>query len=201
MSAASVMIPPKRLRGEVLRGAVLESALRLFSEHGYFATSIHDIRREAGVSIGAIYHHFGNKEQLAKALYDDLLERMAQAIESAIDGLEGCRERARAIIGLLFEMTRDDPMTMRFVLLAKHREFLSDEPPICSSRPFAMMRAVLEDGIASGEVREIDSWVAASAMFGGALRMMNLSLDGVLKAGLEQYLDQVVDCGWRAVRS
>jgi hypothetical protein len=98
-------------------------------------------------------------------------------------------------------MTRDDPMTMRFVLLAKHREFLSDEPPICSSRPFAMMRAVLEDGIASGEVREIDSWVAASAMFGGALRMMNLSLDGVLKAGLEQYLDQVVDCGWRAVRS
>lgn len=190
-----------RPRGEALREAILTTALRLFSERGYFNASIHDIRREAGVSIGAIYHHFGNKEQLAKALYDDLLERMGQAIKTAISGRTGCRERCRAIIALLFEMTRDDPTAMRFVLLAKHREYLSDEPPICSSRPFAIMRGVVEEGIRNGEVRDTDPWVAASAMFGGALRMMNLSLDGVLQAGLDTYLDEVAECGWRAVRS
>ena len=190
-----------RPRGEALREAILATALRLFSERGYFNTSIHDIRREAGVSIGAIYHHFGTKEQLAKALYDDLLARMGQAIEGAIGAHAGCRERCRAIIALLFDMTDDDPTTMRFVLLAKHREFLSDEPPICSSRPFAAMRRVLEEGIAEGEVRQMDPWVAASAMFGGALRMMSLSLDGVLEAGLDAYLDEVAACGWRAVRA
>ena len=63
------------------------------------------------------------------------------------------------------------------------------------------MRSVLEDGIAAGEVRDMDPWVAASAMFGGALRMMNLSLDGVLDKELDRYLDEVVECGWRAVRS
>ena len=35
-----------------IRGQVLETVLRLFSERGYFNTSVHDIRREAGVSIG-----------------------------------------------------------------------------------------------------------------------------------------------------
>ncbi len=198
-------VPVKRVsrrpRGEALREAILGAALRLFSDRGYFNTSIHDIRREAGVSIGAIYHHFGNKEQLAKALYDDLLERMGRAIEATIGGHSGYRERARAVIELLFDMTRDDPETMRFVLLAKHREFLSDEPPICSSRPFAIMRGLLEDGIAAGDVREMDPWVAASAMFGGALRMMSLSLDGVLEEGLARYIDEVVESGWRAVRA
>jgi len=56
------------LRGEALKDKVLETALNLFSEKGYFNTSIHDICRSAGVSIGAIYHHFENKEALAKSL-------------------------------------------------------------------------------------------------------------------------------------
>jgi len=190
---------PIRLRGTALREKILDTALTLFSEHGYFNTSIHDIRREAGVSIGAIYHHFGNKEALAKALYDELLGRMQQAIDDAVAGHRDCLERSRAIIGRLFDLTVDEPDTMQFVLLAQHREFLRDEPPICSSQPFRIMRQVIEDGMASGEVRQMEPWVAASAMFGGALRMMNLQLDDALEQPLGRYLDEVVDCAWRAI--
>jgi AcrR family transcriptional regulator len=190
----------KRPRGEALRRRVLETALRLFSERGYFNTSIHDIRREAGVSIGAIYHHFGNKENLAQALYDDLMARMEAAIVPVIHEHQGCRERSRSIIALLFELTTREPRMMEFVLMAKHREFLPNEAPICSSRPFLAMRQVLVDGMADGGVRRMDPWVAATAMFGGALRMMNLQLDRALDRPLTDYLDQVVDCGWRAVR-
>lgn len=193
--------PPRRLRGAALRDQVLETALELFSEHGYFNTSIHDIRRAAGVSIGAIYHHFGNKESLAKALYDELLARMQVGIEAAARGHDGCRARCRAIIADLFTLTLEQPRTMQYVLLAQHREFLRDEPPICSSRPFQFMRHVVEDGIAAGEVRALEPWVAATAMFGGALRMMNLQLDGALDRPLADCLDDVVDCGWRAIRA
>lgn len=190
-----------RPRGDALKQRVLDTALRLFSERGYFNTSIHDIRRTADVSIGAIYHHFGNKELLAKSLYDHLLERMAREVEEAIAAHSGCHARSRAVIELLFTMTRDEPRTMQFILLAKHREFLPQEPPICSSRPFCLMRGILEQGMADGEVRPLEPWVAATALFGGALRMMNLALDGALELPLEEYLDQVVECGWRAVQS
>lgn len=192
---------PNRPRGAALHRLVLDTALRLFSERGYFNTSIHDIRREAGVSIGAIYHHFANKERLAKALYDRLMEEMADAVEDAIAHREGSLERSRAVIALLFRLARDEPRMMQFVLLAKHREFLPQEPPICSSRPFLAMRRVLEEGIATGEVRPMEPWVAATAMFGGAIRMMSLELDGVLDRPLSDYLDEVVECGWRAVRA
>ena len=47
----------------------------------------------------------------------------------------------------------------------------------------------------------MDSWVAASAMFGGALRMMNLQLDGALNKSLDKYLDQVVECAWLGIKA
>jgi AcrR family transcriptional regulator len=190
-----------RPRGSALRDKVMQTALDLFSERGYFNTSIHDIRRAADVSIGAIYHHFGNKEALAKALYDSLVLRMEQQIVDACDGHDRCEDRCRAIVARLFESTVESPRMMQFVLLAQHREFLRDEPPICSSRPFQMMKQVVADGIRTGEVRNIEPWVAASALFGGALRMMQLALDHALERPLACYLDEVFDCGWRAIRT
>ena len=82
---------------EQTRELILATALRLFVERGFFATSVHDIRRAAGLSIGSIYHHFPSKEAVARALYDDLVARMAGLVESATGTgcgrttLPGCR--------------------------------------------------------------------------------------------------------------
>lgn len=189
------------LRGEALRTNVLNTALELFSERGYFNTSIHDIRRTAGVSTGAIYHHFQNKEALARSLYETLLQQMDQAIEDACFGKDGCLDRSRAIIEKMFSLTLEQQLNMQFILLAQHREYLPDEPPICSSKPFQAMKKVVTEGMAAGEVREMEPWVAATAMFGGALRMMNLQLDGALERPLTEYLDEVVGCAWRGIKA
>lgn len=196
---AAMSDKPNPLRGDALRNKVLETALELFSERGYFNTSIHDIRRAAGVSTGAIYHHFQNKEALAQSLYESLLQQMDQAIDNACMGKSGCLPRCRAIIERLFQLTMDEPKTMQFVLMAKHREYLTDEAPICSSSPFKKMKQVVTEGMESGEVRQMEPWVAASAMYGGALRMMNLQLDVGLDRPLPDYLDEVMDCAWRAI--
>lgn len=189
----------KTPRGDALQQKVLDTCLQLFSEQGYFNTSIQDIRKAAGVSTGAIYHHFANKEHLAKSLYSTLLSRIESAISDVLQQESDCWERSSRIISLLFELTMDEPKMMQFVLLAKHREYLPEEPPICSSQPFTLMRSVLEQGIERGEVRAMEPWVATTAMFGGALRMMNLQLDGALEHPLPHYLDEVIECGWRAV--
>ena len=189
----------KQLRGTALRQHVLETALERFSADGYFNTSIHDIRRQAGVSIGAIYHHFGNKEALARALYDDLLQRMDAGLREVMERESGCRARCDGIIAFLFEAASEDPRAMRFVLEARHREFLPDEPPVCSSQPFQRMRECIEQGIASGELRPIEVPVAATAAFGGAIRLLHLHLDGVLEKPLSHYLQSVQDTTWRAI--
>jgi len=58
-------------RSERCRRVVLDAALRLFARHGSGATSVRQIAEEAGVSVGAVYHHFPDKEAMFRALIDE----------------------------------------------------------------------------------------------------------------------------------
>src|SRR5438067_401117 len=83
-------------RGAVARReAILHGALAEFNARGVAGASIEGIRRRSGASVGSIYHHFGDKDGIAGALY---LEGMADyqegfvaelmASESTEDGIE-----------------------------------------------------------------------------------------------------------------
>ncbi|HKJ76609.1 MAG TPA: TetR/AcrR family transcriptional regulator, partial [Gammaproteobacteria bacterium] len=135
-----------RTRGDT-REQVLAAALHLFTHDGYFNTSVHDIARESRVSVGSIYHHFKDKEGIARALYLGLIERMVEALDAIHRQHTSAYDRCRALIALLFRITEDEPETMEFMLYAKHREFLPGERPVCSSRPFELMRAFVADGM------------------------------------------------------
>ncbi len=68
------------------RERILEAALRLFAEKGYEATTMRDVAREAGASLGLAYRYFASKEEFALALY----MRLAEETEGwAGDGLVG----------------------------------------------------------------------------------------------------------------
>lgn len=181
------------------REQVLATAVRLFTSQGFFNTSVHDIARESGVSIGSIYHHFKDKRGIAQGLYASLLERMVSELEAIQSRHRSTHDRCRAIVVMLFETTEAEPANLEFMLYAKHREFLPAEPPICSSRPFEIMREILAEGMERGEVIRMEPVAASAAVFGGPLRLVMARLDGVVPRPLPEYLDEVWSCAWRAV--
>jgi AcrR family transcriptional regulator len=94
---------------EKTRVALIRVARRLFAEHGYAATATEEVVRRARVTRGALYHHFKDKQDLFKAVYDEeqkkLAERTALAAATAPDAwsallvgtnasLEACLEPA-----------------------------------------------------------------------------------------------------------
>jgi len=64
-------LTPKALR---TRERILGAALRLFADKGYEATTMRDVAREAGASLGLAYRYFASKEEFALALYMGLAE-------------------------------------------------------------------------------------------------------------------------------
>jgi AcrR family transcriptional regulator len=62
--------PLRRSQAAATRVAIIEAATRLFVEHGYGATSIDDIAREAGVSRATVFTAVGGKGALLKTAYD-----------------------------------------------------------------------------------------------------------------------------------
>lgn len=181
------------------RELILTTAVKLFSRRGYFNTSVHDIQKESNVSIGSIYHHFGNKEAIAEALFRHFESVMSEIVSGIVADYDTAHDRCYAVIAYLFQFTEEHPDAMHYMLYAKHKEFMPESIPICSSRPFTMMKKVVEEGAADGEIRPMEIGVAAAAIFGGALRLIHLRLDQVLENRLETYLDECWDCAWRGV--
>lgn len=65
----------------VLKEKILESAIRLFAEKGYQATSIQDIADDCSIAKGSLYKHFSSKEEL----YISILEKRQQDMIDAVD--------------------------------------------------------------------------------------------------------------------
>jgi len=188
----------KNHRNDV-RERVITAALHLFTQQGYFNTSVPDIVSASNCSTGSIYHHFKDKEGIAKALFESLVERMNIAFDDIEKQFPSAQQRCQAVIKLLFYITETEPDVMEFSLYAKHREFLPNNNPICSSRPFQKMREFVTQGMTDNEICPMDDMVAAASIYGGALRMIHLRLDGVLEDSLMDKLDDVWLCAWRSV--
>ncbi len=70
-------------RSEATRAALLEVARRLFTDPGYAAVSTEQIVREAGVTRGALYHHFKGKQDLFRAVFEEIEQEMAGRVATA----------------------------------------------------------------------------------------------------------------------
>ncbi len=181
------------------RDKVLATALELFTRKGYFNTSMRDITRESGVSTGSIYHYFRDKEGVAAALYQSLIERMRGEFDAIMARHDSAHDQCRAVVALLFRIAEEEPAEMSFMLYVKHKEFLPEERPVCSSEPFEQMRTMVRRGMERGEIEQRDVLVASTCLFGGAIRLITSSLDGIVEQPLQHYLDDIWKCSWRAV--
>lgn len=190
---------PANVQPGQINERIIGAALQLFTQRGYFNTSVPDMARAAQVSVGSIYHHFKDKEDVARALYLGLVESLQEALADIARQHATAHDRCRAIMAMLFELTESNRDAMDFMLYAKHREFLPDERPVCSSRPFEIMRDFVQAGMENGEIRRMDVMVATSCLFGGAIRLITARLDGVLAEPLPDRLDAVWECAWRGV--
>src|SRR6478672_1209603 len=71
-------------RRDATREAILAAGLRCFGRDGFRRTALDRVAREAGISRAALYLHFANKEDLFRALVDDLHARaLAEATAAA----------------------------------------------------------------------------------------------------------------------
>src|SRR6202021_4256177 len=98
-------VPGKRAaQGRATRGQLIEVATSLFADHGYEGTSIEAVLTAAGVSRGALYHHFAGKEALFTAVLEALSERitvqLAELISASADPADAVRTAALAWIDL-----------------------------------------------------------------------------------------------------
>lgn len=78
---------------------IVRAAVDVMAEHGYHGTSVRDLATRAGVSAGAIYHHFGSKHDLLATILNRGIGRLVRDTEDALLAAgDAPAERLRAIV-------------------------------------------------------------------------------------------------------
>lgn len=75
----------QQTRGEKTQAALLDAAEELIVERGMDGTSIADVAKRAGSSVGSVYHHFKDKKALFYALFHRMTQVMADQTKQAAD--------------------------------------------------------------------------------------------------------------------
>ena len=94
---------------------VVASAIRLFCEKGYEATSVREIVDAAGVTKPVLYYYFKNKEGLFAHILQTVTERFRKALDTAMEESEGDFEDSlRRFAGVFITYSRASPDLVRF---------------------------------------------------------------------------------------
>jgi AcrR family transcriptional regulator len=108
--------PRKAEQRDATRAALLAAARQLFTERGYAATSTAEIVERAGVTRGALYHHFPAKYDLFRAVFEQLEAELADDVArralAGADALEQLRLGCRAFLDICL-----DPAVQRIVIV------------------------------------------------------------------------------------
>lgn len=157
---------------ELTRQSLLNAAAHVFSRDGYAATKLDHIAAAAGVTRGAVAHHFGGKAEIFAALVVSKREAIGKTVGDALHAGKTPGERLRGfMVALLVRLEEDEDFRLMNELALFHRGGLPPGAPQLPASPDTIYHAgiaeLLAAGVASGEIRaDLDLQAGAKAVLG-----------------------------------
>ena len=144
----------QRERSEATTSEVLAAARKLFAEAGYADTSLDAIAAAAGLTKGAIYHHFASKQEVFRAVYEQERLRLAEIERSAYSRKRDPWDGFGAACMAFLEASLD-PGVQRITLLDAPGALGWETIRETYGRDaLAMMTVALEESMAAGRLRK-----------------------------------------------
>jgi len=160
-------MPTKAEQSEATRAALVGAAEALFTERGFADTATEAVVHAAGVTRGALYHHFTDKADLFRAVYERLEQRLIAHVTEAVGGLTEplavLQRGAEAFLDACLE-----PAVRRIVLL-EGPTVLGWETwrQIDMEYGLGMVTAVLDVAMQTGAIRPAPVEALAHVLLGG----------------------------------
>ncbi|MDB4637866.1 TetR/AcrR family transcriptional regulator [bacterium] len=139
------------------KSKLFDSALTLFSDKSYAATSIRDIIQLAGVTQPTLYYHFSDKADLFQKLVEHHYGQSQQQLIQLVQETEGLRERLLALLIRSFEFCAADPRIPKLMFQTYYGPSIpevSDTIETLTTSRFQLVVDVMKQGIKAGELTD-----------------------------------------------
>ncbi len=181
---------------------LLAEALGCFNARGIDATTIEDLRRVSGQSVGTIYHHFKNKDGVVAALFFAGFDDQSRAIAERIEGHGDSHGMVEALVSAYLDWITEMPEMAQFLLTA--REGVSQGPMggQLTQRLEARYRPVDEcfaRDMRMGRVLSLPLELIPALVLGAAESYARGWLAGRRQAPPANYAVHLAEAAWRSI--
>jgi len=181
------------------RQRVLDEATRLFSERGYASVSTGDVARAAGVAEGSVFHYFGSKQELLRAVGERYGVEFAMAMFSGVEPVASPATIEQVVRRAFEFVARSWPGFGVFLL--------SDGPsavPLAQEANRKVVTRAVEEALEAwggqGAMPKIDAQVVSELLFGLVEAALRACFTGSSGVGRERYENEAVAAIARILR-
>lgn len=167
------------------------AAIRLGVRDGIDGASIRTIAREVGITEGAVYKHFTNKDELIREAYASVVEEMARDKEVLVKTDLPFEVAVRAWIKLTYQYYDNNPEAFSYVLLMPHR--MAERLGEVYTKQGRLFRAFLVRSMESGAIRTLDPDLGIAIFTGLVLNIPRLINEGVVPSPAVDYAESIAD--------
>jgi TetR/AcrR family transcriptional regulator, transcriptional repressor for nem operon len=188
---------------EQTRQLIIDKALPIFNTKGYNAASISDITSATGITKGAIYGNFKNKDEVASAAFDHGVSIVMTQIGQRVHGQPTAPLKLKAIVNYYAEYVLDPPILGGCPILNSSIEADDNLPFLRSKviRTIAQIKdslaKIIHRGILEGQIKKgTDAEEFAISFFAitqGAISLSRIEGDGRSYTYVKNFLDVAID--------
>ncbi|HEY6459431.1 MAG TPA: TetR/AcrR family transcriptional regulator [Polyangiaceae bacterium] len=193
-------LPRRRDEARALfRNAILDAAEAVFAEHGFHGARLQDIAARARIAVGTVYNHFEDKDAVLAALLEERSDEMLALLRRSRQDTGTFRARLHGRVARV--LTYVQQHRAFFAIANEHGLFTGAAAP--GARPSskrlrrverfrAAFRAIVSEGVSSGDLEPIDAHTLVRFL-GGTIRAFVLSSFDGAEVDVRANADIVVD--------
>jgi AcrR family transcriptional regulator len=185
------------------REEILRAALDAFTEKGFAAATIEDVRARSGASTGSIYHHFGGKEGLAAAIYVEGLNDFQQGFLRELRRHRPPEETIKGLVRHHLRWVARNADLARFIFNRHETEVrVQTEQPMAqlNRRLFAEAGALLDPMFESGHLRRLPLDLFNAVLIGPSQEFARHWLAGRTRTSIKTAERELAEAAWAALR-
>ena len=189
-------------RTSELKNRVMQVALTHFSKAGIERTNVGDILKDAQCSVGSLYHHFGNKEGIAEALFIEGIRQFNGGLLAALLSRRTGETGVRAIIRYCCQWVTEQPALAAF-LLSREIKLSESAKRELKELDRAFGQALYDwflPHVQKGELLELPRSLYISIICGPTLEYSRLWLSGRNRRSPDDVSALLAEAAWQSIR-
>lgn len=181
------------------RREIIQAALACFSESGFAATSMADIRRRSNASTGSIYHHFRSKEQLAAEVYLDGIRDYQKGFLAVLEQHASAGDGIEAVISYHLNWISKYPDWTRYLFQKAHAGFMASAKDVFAGLNAEFMRRCarwIGGHVKAGTIRRLPPDMYVSLLLGPLMEYTRLFISGQACTQPDRAVEMLASAAW-----